>query len=46
MVRYDALLPRPAAVDKAWAQPYLCGVVSMAIALVLLTFLAVEPRIA
>jgi hypothetical protein len=33
-------------VDKALAQPYLCGIVSMAIALILLTFLAVEPRTA
>ena len=35
-----------AAVDKALAQPYLCAIVSMAIALILLTFLAVEPRTA
>jgi hypothetical protein len=34
------------AVDKALARPYLCPIVSMAIALILLTFLAVEPRLA
>jgi hypothetical protein len=44
-----AFAPVPAilgGVDKALADPYLCGIVSMAIALYLLTFLAVEPRIA
>jgi hypothetical protein len=41
-----ALPTMPGAVDKLLAQPYLSAIVSMAIALVLLTFLAVEPRIA
>src|SRR5215472_350362 len=35
-----------AAVDKTWPQPYLWRTVSMAIAFILLTFLAVGPRIA
>jgi hypothetical protein len=34
------------AVDKAWSEPYLSSVVSVAKALILLPFFAVEPRIA
>jgi hypothetical protein len=37
---------RCAAVDKPDPQPYLCAIASMTRAFILLTFLAVEPRIA
>jgi hypothetical protein len=36
----------PSAVDKALTRPYLCGVASVAEALILLVLLAVEPGIA
>jgi hypothetical protein len=43
---FNAVAVSLGGVDKAWARPYLCAIVSMAIAFVLLTFLAVEPRTA